>query len=110
MLAAGRAPFMGDLILCEVMQGSRSDVEFDTRLRYFGLLPVVQISDETVAVEAARLYRGLRTQGVTVRKTIDCLIAARCLIDDIPLLYRDRDFDHYVARFGLRSAMPSGVF
>ena len=50
-------------------------------------------------------YRQLRNRGVTVRNTIDTLIATRCIIDDMPLLFRDRDFDPFVQHCGLVSAM-----
>lgn len=63
------------------------------------------ISSHDVAIEAARNYRRLRAVGATIRKTIDTLIATRCILDDLPLLYRDRDFDPFVQHLGLRSAM-----
>ena len=65
----------------------------------------VETVDREVAVEAARHYRTLRAKGVTVRKTIDTLIATRCILDGIPLLYSDRDFDPFVRHLGLRSAL-----
>jgi len=65
----------------------------------------VQIDGEGVAIQAARNVRALRAQGVTVRKTIDTLIATRCIQDGHPLLYSDRDFDPFVTHLGLQSAM-----
>ena len=96
---------VGDLILAEVLQGCRTDREFnETRveMRAFGTLSIV---DEEVATEAARNYRHLRGLGITIRKTIDTLIATRCILDRIPLLYSDRDFDPFVRHLGLRSAL-----
>jgi hypothetical protein len=55
-----------------------------------------------LAVAAARNYRLLREQGLTVRTTIDCLIATFCLENGHELLHRDRDFDVFEARLGLR--------
>lgn len=66
---------------------------------------MVEIAGADTAVEAAMNYRRLRERGVTVRKTIDTLIATRCLIDDYALLYSDRDFDGFVQHLGLRSAI-----
>ena len=47
----------------------------------------------------------LRTLGVTVRKTIDTMIATRCIESRYALLHRDRHFDPFVTHLGLRSAM-----
>ena len=65
----------------------------------------IDIAGTAIAVQAARNYRSLRERGVTVRKTIDVLIATRCIVDGIPLLHCDCDFEPFVAHFGLRSAM-----
>lgn len=101
---------VGDLILAEVLQGCNSDREFNDTLAEFQRFPMIEIAGKIVAVEAARHYRALRALGITVRKTIDTLIATRCILDRIPLLYSDRDFDPFVEHLGLRSALDeSGV-
>ncbi len=46
------------------------------------------------AVKAAQLYRALRRKGITIRKANDCLIAAVCIENNIPLLHNDKDFDN----------------
>jgi predicted nucleic acid-binding protein len=56
-------------------------------------------------VEAARNYRRLRQRGITVRKTIDTLIATYCIQNRTPLLYSERDFDPLVEHLGPVSAM-----
>ena len=66
---------------------------------------VVDIGGVDIAIKAARNFRTLRAQGVTVRKTIDTLIATRCIENGHALLYSDRDFDPFVGRLGLTSAM-----
>ena len=96
---------IGDLVMAEVLQGYDTDREFNQALRLLNTLPVVQISDETIAIQAARNYRTLRALGITVRKTIDTLIATRCITDGHALLYSDKDFDPFVAHLGLASAM-----
>ncbi|KAF0124042.1 hypothetical protein [Methylocystis sp.] len=58
-----------------------------------------------MALRAAKNHRKLRGLGVTPRKTIDTIIATRCIESDLPLLYSDRDFDPFVERLGLRPAM-----
>ncbi len=96
---------VGDLILTEVLQGCTSDRAFDVALALLLDLDFVTIGGSDVAVEAARNFRRLRAKGITIRKTIDTLIATRCIQDNIPLLYRDRDFDPFVEHLGLRSAL-----
>ena len=92
---------VGDLILAEVLQGVDTEHEFARVLQRMRTMPIIAISSETVAIEAARNYRRLRAMGITVRKTIDTLIATRCIIDGHELLYSDRDFDPFVAHLGL---------
>lgn len=94
---------VGDLILTEVLQGTTTEREFKTVLRLLECLDVVPLGGHAVAIQAARNYRALRTKGVTVRKTIDCIIATRCIMDGMMLLHQDRDFDPFIAHLGLRS-------
>lgn len=102
----GREPLAtGDVVLTEVLQGFASDRDFHQALRLLTSLDVIQIGGETVAVQGARNFRLLRARGVTVRKTIDTLIATRCIQDGHALLFSDRDFDPFVEHLGLQSAM-----
>ncbi len=96
---------VGDLILAELLQGCRTERQFDTLRAALGDFQRLAIVDEEVALAAARNYRTLRARGITVRKTTDTLIATRCILADVPLLYSDRDFDPFVRHLGLRSAM-----
>lgn len=101
----GREPIAtGDLILTEVLQGCRSERQFTDTLGLLGGLEMVEIGGRAAAVEAARNLRRLRDRGITIRKTIDCLIATRCIADGYSLLYSDRDFDPFVEHLGLVSA------
>jgi len=93
---------IGDLILTEVLQGCTSDHLFDHARRLLAALAVVDVGGEVIAVQAARNYRALRARGITVRKTIDTLIATRCIVDGHQLLYSDRDFDPFVEHLGLQ--------
>lgn len=99
---------VGDLILTEVLQGFASEKDFNHARRLLASLDLITLGGETLALQAARNYRTLRAQGVTVRKTIDTVIATRCIEDDLPLLYSDRDFDPFVTHLGLRSVMAGG--
>ena len=102
----GREPVaIGDLILTEVLQGFTSNSDHDAALRALDMLELIEIGGRDVAIDAARHYRQLRGLGVTVRKTIDTLIATRCIRDGLHLLYSDRDFDPFVHHLGLQSAI-----
>ena len=95
----------GDLILAEVLQGLASDRDFE-RARWLLLsLVIVELGGQRIAIQAARNFRALRAFGVTARKTIDTVIATRCIESRLALLYSDRDFDPFVEHLGLRSAM-----
>ena len=98
----------GDLIVTEVLQGFGSERDFATGLHLLTIPPVISIAGRQIAIAAARNYRTLRACGITVRKTIDTLIATRCILDGHVLLYADRDFDPFVEHLGLRSAMREG--
>jgi len=92
---------IGDLMLCEVLQGLRTEreaAEVEKLLRSF---QVVGMAGAAIAVVAARNYRTLRARGATVRKTIDLLIGTWCIENTLPLLHNDRDFDAMVRHLGL---------
>ena len=95
----------GDLMLTEVLQGFNRESDFRQALRMMTGLTILDIGGQSVALAAAANYRALRLRGVTARKTIDTLIATRCIEDGHALLYSDRDFDPFVEHLGLESAM-----
>ncbi len=97
---------IGDLILTEVLQGFRTDRDFNRAKKLLTSLIVIDLGGQAVAIQAARNFRALRSLGVTIRKTIDTVIATRCIEDNYHLLYNDRDFDPFVVHLGLRSALP----
>ena len=94
---------VGDLILTEVLQGTTTEKEFKEVLKLLNSLDVIVLGGQGVAVQAARNFRALREKGVTIRKTIDCVIATRCIMDGLTLLHSDKDFDPFVLHLGLRS-------
>jgi len=94
---------VGDLILTEVLQGFARQRDFDQALELLSGLTLVEIGGENIAVQAARNFRALRALGVTTRKTIDTLIATRCIESGYPLLFSDRDFEPFVEHLGLVS-------
>jgi len=94
----------GDLILTEVLQGFVSDRDFNQARKLLASVPLIPLVGEDVAFQATKNFRKLRTLGITIRKTIDTLIATSCIEKDLSLLYSDRDFDPFVQHLGLRSA------
>ena len=96
----------GDLILTEVLQGFVSDRDFNQAKKLLISVAVIDLGGKDIAIQAAKNFRLLRGLGVTVRKTIDTVIATRCIESDFKLLYSDRDFDPFVQHLGLRSAFP----
>lgn len=96
---------IGDLILAEMLQGFAVEREFNQARRLLTGLHVRTLGGREIAIQAARNSRALRARGVTVRKTIDTVIATHCIEHDVALLYSDRDFDSFVEHLGLRSGM-----
>lgn len=94
-----------DLILCEVLQGTRDSAfaRVQADLLRFHLF---RNGSTQLAIAAAQNYRTLRRNGYTVRTTIDCLIATFCLENSHSLLHRDRDFDAFEVVLGLRVIHP----
>ena len=95
---------IGDLILVEVLQGFRHDRDVATARQLFRSLPVVEMLGRSNATKAAENVRVLRRQGVTVRRTIDAIIATACIEANLPLLFSDRDFIPFVTHLGLEAA------
>ena len=95
-----------DLILCEVLQGVRTDVEFDAVQAELLRFEVHETGTIELAVEAAAIYRRLRVAGRTIRRTIDCLIATFCLVEGHALLHNDRDYDPFEEHLGLKVVHP----
>ena len=95
---------IGDLILVEVMQGFRTDQDVATARQLFRSLALLPMLGGSNAWKAAENVRQLRRKGITVRKTIDGIIATACIEANLPLLFSDRDFQPYVDHLGLEVA------
>jgi predicted nucleic acid-binding protein len=91
-----------DLTLTEALQGIRLDSRFRQAQAYFRQLPVFNAVSMELAVLSAQNFRTLRKQGITVRSTIDCLLATFCIESGFGLLHNDRDFEPFERQFGLR--------
>ncbi len=97
---------VGDLILAEVLQGFRTDNDFEKARREMGKFTQVAMVNPALALQSARNYRLLRHKGITVRKTIDSLIATYCIENEHSLLQKDIDFDGYEEHLGLKVIHP----
>ena len=97
---------IGDLILAEVLQGCNELKVFNETLDILGRLDFVVLGGYRISVAAAKNYIKLRSLGYTVRKTIDTIIATRCLVSRFQLLHNDRDFLPFEKHLGLKSVIP----
>lgn len=101
----GRVPLaVGDLIAAEVLQGVRDDRAFKWVKQVFDSFKHVDLVGYDLAIKASENFRLLRSKGVTVRKTIDTLIATRCIEDRLTLLHADRGFLPFAEHLGLMVA------
>jgi predicted nucleic acid-binding protein len=94
------------LILCEVLRGIRFDRHFRQAEQRLLSLTVFEYTAAELAVAAAQNFRILQRRGITVRKTVDCLIATFCIAEGHELLHRDSDFDGFEEHLGLKVIHP----
>lgn len=92
---------VGDLMLCEVLQGLESERVARDVERLLRRFEIVSMGGDELAVAAARNFRTLRARGITIRKTIDLLIGTWCIENRRPLLHNDRDFAPMARGLGL---------
>ena len=101
-LFGGGQLVVGDLVLTEVLQGFGVEREFTKALELFNTLHIVRLGGYHLSVQAARNFRILRERGYTIRKTVDSLIATRCITDKLELLHNERDFIPFEKYLGLK--------
>lgn len=97
---------IGDIILTEVLQGFRRDADFRKAQVLLDTLEFRPMLGKEMALQSAQNYRKLRRAGVTVRKTIDVMIATFCIVNRHRLLHTDRDFDPIEKHLSLRVLRP----
>ena len=97
---------MGDLILAQVLQGFKSDRDYESARDLLGALPFRRIGGYEVAVQSAQNYRALRRSGVVIRKTVYVVIGTFCIMEGLSLLHDDRDFDPMVSCLNLKTPSP----
>ena len=93
---------MTEIIFTEILQGIKNDREFETIKDYLLEFPMHGAKGIETYLHAARIYRDCRKKGKTVRRTVDCIIAAICIENDLTLLHKDSDFDLIHACTGLQ--------
>ncbi|MBP7510036.1 MAG: PIN domain nuclease [Prolixibacteraceae bacterium] len=92
----------GDLIITEFLQGFRNDKQYYEAKELMESLEYYDFVGKEIAIKAAENFRLLRKNGITVRKTIDVLIATFCVENGFELIHDDRDFDQMEQILGLR--------
>ena len=98
---------IGDLMLVEVLQGFRADRHYRKARQLLLSLTVLNMLDTDIALRSAANFRKLRSKGITVRKTIDVIIATYCIENKLPLLHTDRDFQPFHEHLRLKT-VPIG--
>lgn len=94
---------VGDLILCEVLRGVRSETQARTVEAALRRFELVSLADPDLAIKAAENYRFLRRRGVTIRTTVDLIIGTFCIERGHALLHSDRDFEPMERLLGLQT-------
>jgi predicted nucleic acid-binding protein len=100
---------LSSLILCEILQGFRDNEDALKTCDMLLKFPVFEAGDMRLAIQSAENYRSLRRKGITIRSTIDCIIATYCIEYDYQLLHKDSDFDAFEAHLGLRVLHPPEI-
>ncbi len=82
-----------DLVITEVLQGFRKDSDFLTAVEIFKTIPCHSVAGIEIALKSAENFSSLRKKGITIRKTVDMILATYCIENNISLLQNDRDFE-----------------
>ena len=98
---------MGDLIFLELLQGFRDDKEFKRAKKSLSTLDQYELFGALMVHKCADNYRFLRKRGITIRKTIDLIIATFCIENKIPLLFSDKDYVPFIDLLKLEKYLPN---
>jgi hypothetical protein len=104
--AASGSVGLPTLVMAEVLQGIRFENRFRSAERYLRTFSVFDTVTVALVVQSARNFRFLRNLGITIRGTVDCLIATFCIENGHQLLHNDSDFDHFERHLGLNVLHP----
>ncbi len=100
LLAEGEDVCTCGIVLAEILQGIRDDSAYRKTKSYFENLIYLPINQK-IFIKSANIYRGLRKNGITIRKSLDCMIAAIAIEHHVQLLHNDRDFVPIEKQYGL---------
>ena len=92
LLTSGADIAIIGLIVSEVLSGFKDEKTFENVTTIFQNLPMIEV-EYLSHIQAARMYRDLRSKGITIRSIIDCLIATIAIENNLVLLHKDRDFE-----------------
>lgn len=93
---------VGDLVIAEVLQGFKSEEEASLAEEAFKTIPWIELGGLNQAFNSAANYRFLRKRGITIRKTMDMLIATWAIENEVFLLHKDADFDRIASALPLK--------
>lgn len=93
---------LGDIILTEVLQGFDSEKEFRLAKQALDPLDCVKLGGKSLAIKAASNFRFLQSKGITIRKTVDMLIASWCMEHNIELFHHNKYFDLIATQLPLK--------
>ncbi len=92
----------GDIIVAEFLQGFRARKDYEEAKKMMDRLEYHDFVGRKIAIQAAQNFRKLRKSGITIRKTIDVIIATFCIESGYELIHNDRDFDPMEDLLGLK--------
>ncbi len=92
----------GDIIIAEFLQGFKDEKDYNKAKEIMNALEYYNFVGKEIAFKSAHNFRRLRKIGITVRKTIDVIIATFCIENDFPLIHNDKDFDPMEQYLGLK--------
>jgi len=92
----------GDLILTEVLQGFGNEQDYQSAKALLCTLPIYSMLGREMSLKSAENFRSLRKQGITIRKTVDSIIATFCIEKQLSLLHSDKDFQPFQQFLGLQ--------
>jgi len=91
LISEGQDICICGLVLTEVLQGIREEKQYKKIKTYFDDLVFLPMT-QSMHLLSADIYRALRKKGITVRKSIDCMIASVAISHGVQLLHNDKDF------------------
>jgi predicted nucleic acid-binding protein len=109
LIAEGELLCITDVILTEILRGAAQDKEYEHLKRYLSSFPCLTAHAPRTFIHAADLYRSCRRKGESIRSTVDCLIAAVCIENSVPLLHRDTDFKRLAKFTSLKTVDPQKI-